>query len=98
MLPNIEASHIVAWLGELGWCGAAGMGIAPLSAVEVLAWAALTDTQMQPWEYRALRSASVAYVAQTNTDTPAPPYELQELHKPPVAGAFSALAKRINAR
>ncbi len=100
-LPPVEAHHIIQWLHQLGWCMPSGMGIGPLPATEIEAWARLSQTPVEPWEFAAIRAGSNAYAAQSSTDTPqapwSPPGEQQQ-HKPKVAGAFKALAKKVNGK
>jgi len=98
VLPPVEAQHVIAWLHQLGWCMPSGMGIGPLPATEIEAWARLSQTPVDPWEFDALRAGSSAYAAQSSNDTPQAPWGEQEQHKPKVAGAFAALAKKVNGK
>lgn len=98
VLPPVEAQHIVAWLHQLGWCMPSGMGIGPLPATEIEAWARLSQTPVDPWEFAALRAGSSAYAAQSSNDTPQAPWGEQEQHQLKVAGAFKALAKKVNGK
>ena len=67
-LPTVEAAHLLDALQSMGWCQPAGMGVAPLSASEILAWSTLTENPVLPWEYEALRAASAAYCSQSTRD------------------------------
>ncbi len=97
-LPPVEAQHVIEWLHQLGWCSTGGMGMTPLAATEIDAWARLSQTPVDPWEFAAIRAGSSAYAAQSSTDTPQAPWGEQEQHKPKVAGAFKALAKKVNGK
>ena len=100
-LPPVEAQHIIQWLHQLGWCMPQGMGLGPLPCTEIEAWARCSQTSIDPWEFSAIREGSSAYVTQTNNDTPQAPWSPsgeQEQHKPKVAGAFAALAKKVNGK
>lgn len=99
VLPPVEAQHIVAWLHQLGWCMPSGMGIGPLPATEIEAWARLSQTPLDPWEFAAIRAGSSAYASQAGNDTMQAPWGEQEQHQPKkVAGAFKALAKKVNGK
>ena len=56
----------------------AGMGLAPLSATEILSWSRLTRTPLEPWEFDALRAASSAYCVQSQGDTTLEPAATDE--------------------
>ena len=49
---------------EVGLCSAGGMGPAPVSWAELASWQRVTAEPLAPWQARALRQASAAYVAQ----------------------------------
>lgn len=49
---------------DLGLCTAGGMGPAPLGWADLAHWQRLTGEPLQPWQARALRQASAAYVTQ----------------------------------
>lgn len=42
--------------------GGTGFGFAPISAVELRAWAALTRTRLRPWHVRAMRALDVTFL------------------------------------
>lgn len=76
-LPALEHAHGLArWFSELGPCGHGAMGPVPTGWGEMAQWARLTGTPVQPWQARALRAASAAYVSQLHAsaepDCPAP--------------------------
>lgn len=96
VLPPVEAQHIIDWLHQLGWCMPSGMGIGPLPATEIEAWARLSQTFVDPWQFAAMRAGSSAYASQSSNDTHQPPWGEQEQPKPKVAGVFKALAKKVN--
>lgn len=95
VMPPVAARYIVDWLYELDWAMQTGMGLAPLSCAEIRAWQQGTDTEIDPWEFALLRSASRAYVRQVSSDDAAPPYSEQPYLKPAVAGVFKTLAERF---
>jgi hypothetical protein len=100
-LPPVEAQQIIHWLHELGWCMPSGMGIGPLTSTEIESWSRLSQTPLDPWEFAAIRTGSSAYAGQTSNDTPQAPWSPegeQQQHKPKVAGAFKALAKKVNGK
>lgn len=51
-----------------------GMGLAPLSSREVMAWAAGMGIELAGWEFKAIRAASSAYVSEFNAELEDPPY------------------------
>lgn len=100
-LPPVQAEHVIQWLHQLGWCMPGGMGIAPLPATEIESWSRLSQTPLDPWEFAAIRAGSSAYAGQSSTDTPQAPWSPEgeeQQHKPKVAGAFRALAKKVNGK
>jgi hypothetical protein len=72
-LPGVEAHYLLDVLHSVGWCQAAGMGLAPLTATEVYSWCQLTQTELDAWEFEAIRAASAAYCQQTTSDDPTEP-------------------------
>ena len=61
-------------LNDAGMYGQGGMGPAPLSCTELLAWSQGTGMTLAPWEFRAIRAASRAFVAQLSSKDEVPPY------------------------
>lgn len=53
---------------------AGGMGPAPLTAQELVAWQQGSGVVLRPWEFRALRNASRAYVHETLEENSEPPW------------------------
>jgi len=49
---------------ELGCAQAVGMGVGPLSWVEITSFATATATISEPWEFRAIRRMSECYLAE----------------------------------
>jgi hypothetical protein len=75
-LPEINVDYILAYLWEVGPTISGGMGEAPLSHAELLAWQTNVGIDLQPWESRMLRRLSVDYLVEsqnaTEPDCPAP--------------------------
>ena len=66
-------------------CGQGGMGPVPLSSAEVMAWQHGMGLSLAPWEFRVLRAASRAFVAEVNAEADYPPYgDPDELSDPDV--------------
>jgi len=63
-MPPNPAPHIVERLLEMGMSQAAGMGVAPLSWAEIVAWQVATMVRLAPWEARLIRRLSSAYIAE----------------------------------
>jgi len=64
-------------LDDLGGCLRTGMGSVPLSWVELTSWQNSNGLSLQPWELRAIRLGSEAYVneGENATDNVShPPY------------------------
>lgn len=96
VLPPVTARYLIDYLFDLDWSVSTGMGVGPLPCAEIQAWQRGTDTPLEPWEFKALRAGSLAYVQQLHSESDDPPYTEQPHGRPPVAGAFKALAKRLN--
>lgn len=94
--PPVFASYVLNFLSDLGWAGSGGMGAAPLSAVEVKAWAELSDIELTPWEFAAIKSASRAYVSQSYEENQDAPYTPEEAPKPRFISKFQGMAKQLN--
>jgi hypothetical protein len=76
-MPPVEHAHsLVRWLNEIGLCGQGAMGPVPIGWTDLAHWMRLTGAPAQPWQLRALRQASAAYVGQlhdaTEPDCPPP--------------------------
>lgn len=76
-MPRLEgAGYLIGYLWECGPTMASGMGAAPISHQEILAWQFLTGIELQPWEVRFLRRLSYEYLAELckaeQRDCPAP--------------------------
>ena len=66
--PKIGNSiYLVRYLSEIGFCGSNGMGASPLQFQEIAAWAALMGLELTPFEARAIREMSVAYVYESRS-------------------------------
>ena len=89
--PELGAPYLLAWLQELGYHEHGAMGAVPLSSAEIDAWCRRTRIDLLPWEFRALRAASQAYVAQLHREDSEPPYGSEEaLADPEVIEAKAA--------
>lgn len=79
-LPPNPAPHITDRLIEIGLTEAAGMGVGPISWVQIDAWQRLTGVPIAPWEARLLRTLSLAYVAEgrrAEAETCPPPWRIE---------------------
>lgn len=94
-LPSVEAEHLLPVLDSLGWCMAAGMGVGPISAAELMAWSQGMQHPLDPWEFEAVRSASRAYCAQLASEDPREPNFLPETEDKPIS-AIRAMAAALN--
>ena len=56
------SGYLLDAANELGWASSSGMGPSPLPWGEIHAYAAATGQNLAPWEARALRIMSEAYV------------------------------------
>jgi hypothetical protein len=63
-MPPLSASYLVAYLFEIGPIFAGGMGEVGLPHYEIESWQRLSGIELQPWEVKVLRSASIAYAKQ----------------------------------
>lgn len=69
------------------------MGPAPISSAELMAWCSGTQTDLEPWEFEAIRSASRAFVGQYMSDDPFEPNS----EKPEQKGsAVRSIANALN--
>jgi hypothetical protein len=79
MLPEVRLQYLIAWFEDVGPAMGGGMGPAPLSHAEIRAWQQNVGLAITPWEARALREMSRAYVGQLAisdaVDCP-PPYKV----------------------
>lgn len=62
------SGYLLDAANELGWASSNGMGLSPLPWGEIMAYAAATGRTFAPWEARALRAMSEAYVMGYNSD------------------------------
>lgn len=59
-----DADHpVIDTLVEMGWCEVGGMGPAPLSSVEIMAWCQGMGESLTPWEFGMVRRMSEAFCA-----------------------------------
>lgn len=73
-MPEQSMPYLWARLNDAGMYGQGGMGPTPLSCAELQAWSQGTGMTLAPWEFRAIRAASRAFVAQLSSKDDAPPY------------------------
>lgn len=102
LTPEVPAPYLTEWFLEIGPSAANAMGEAPIGWQEMAAWQAVTGIELEGWEARALRSMSLAYLAQKHDgkkpDCPAP-YQGENAIDPTVrdrvAEQFKAMAGAI---
>ena len=77
-MPELQCPYLYGWLMQAGIAKpvSAGMGIGmqAISAVELLAWSQASAAHLLPWEFNALRAASVAYCAEYAQPGHFPPF------------------------
>lgn len=61
-LPEVVCQYLLGYFMEIGPVAAGGFGVAPVSHAEIEAWQRNTGIRLDPWEARAIRRASVAFV------------------------------------
>lgn len=66
-LPEVEgAAYVIHMWNEAGLMSSTGMGITPLTWLEIDAWMRLTGSKPVLWERLMIRELSQAYVAEYN--------------------------------
>ncbi len=73
-MPELSMPYLWDRLNDAGMCAQGGMGPAPLSCAELQAWSQGTGMTLAPWEFRAIRAASRAFVSQLSSKDDVPPY------------------------
>jgi len=97
-MPNIEgAEHLLAHLNNMGWCTSSGMGISPLSFIEIKAYIELTETPLNADEVMLIRQMSQGYVSEVQDKNPNKhaPYATSkpaELQASSIINMFSGIA------
>ncbi len=70
------ASHVLAILLEIGPASSSGMGVVPISHLELAAWQSNIGVELNAWEARTLIRLSREYVSESRSaekpDAPAP--------------------------
>lgn len=62
-MPPVDGwDEMIDLARSVGWCGNAGMGPVPLSALEIGAWCVGTGETLTHWEFTTLCEMSAAYV------------------------------------
>lgn len=64
--PECDAIYLANYLWEVGPVSAGGMGPAPVSHTELLAWQENTGVELSSWEARTLRDLSRAYLGESH--------------------------------
>lgn len=95
-LPALQCPNLYAWLMQAGIARpvSAGMGVIlqSISAQELAAWSQASGCGLLPWEFNAMRAASVAYCAEYGSPGDFPPFgDPEELYDDDV------LAQRLEA-
>lgn len=67
-LPDTPQSEMVGWAIDIGLASSSGMGLVPVSSLEVKAWADGMALSLSPWEFAVLRRMSRAYVDGANAN------------------------------
>jgi hypothetical protein len=63
-LPEVTATYLLQYLFEIGPTFPGALGYVGLPFSEIASWQEQTGIELQPWEVRAIRSASIAYANQ----------------------------------
>lgn len=76
-MPLVEVGeYILAYLFEIGPVQNNGMGLSPISNMEIEAWQSNTGIELESWECRFLRRLSLEYIQSADQakklDCPAP--------------------------
>jgi hypothetical protein len=86
--PPVSASYLVAYLFEAGPTFPGAMGSVGLPYQELESWQRQTGIELQPWEVRLLRQASIEYAQQSQLalkpECP-PPGQVVEIDREKVA-------------
>jgi hypothetical protein len=76
-MPPLSASHLVAYLFDVGPTYPGAMGSVAIPYSEIESWQRQSGIELQPWEIKAIRMASIAYANQSQLATKpecAPPW------------------------
>lgn len=92
-LPETPCEELVGWLFDAGPVGSSGMGPMKLSHAELQAWQENTGIRAQPWQIRALRSLSAAYIKESRRAED--PAALSPCHEDDVVYRGTFLPNRI---
>lgn len=63
-MPEVRAEYLLGYFFEVGPVMAGGMGPAPISQQELVAWQTNTGIELRPWESRVLRRLSSDYITE----------------------------------
>lgn len=101
-MPELALPNLLLTLQDAGLCLRGGMGPAPITAAELLAWCAGVGRKLAAWEFGAILAASRAYCTQLMTeDTATPPFgSIADLSDPAVmsnriAKSLGSLARPV---
>lgn len=70
-MPECEAAYLLGYLFDIGPVQSGGMGLAPISHPEILAWQHNTGICLESWQAVFLRGLSTEYV-RASTDAKQP--------------------------
>jgi hypothetical protein len=80
--PVYEVEYLIGYWHSIGLVGSNGMGMMPLSAIEINEWQKGSCINLSPWEFMTIRAMSTAYITQyheaSKTDCQ-PPYGQPEM-------------------
>jgi hypothetical protein len=96
-MPPLSASYLVAYLFDIGPTFPSAMGGVGLPYSEIESWQRQSGIDLQPWEVKALRMASIQYASQSHLSTKiecSPPW-LGEAYKENVGAKVSRIFKSL---
>lgn len=83
-MPEVTATHLLDYLFEIGPTFPGAMGAVVLPISEIASWQQQMGIRLQPWEIRAIRSASNEYANQLAISyDPACPSPMQVIERDP---------------
>lgn len=101
-LPPNPLRYLTDWLFEIGPSVPVGMGEAPVGWTDMAAWQRLTGVELAPWEAKAIRAMSTAFIAQRNESRkptcPAPYTSDVAMQRDKVANQFAAMVSALKSK